>query len=828
MGSHSGFLQRSLSLLVLGTLVSLAPLSSPTQAAEPLLDLTGAVVLSPPDLTGPAAKGPTMLVEEVGKRTLARWSRSETWPAQDKKQPVILVGTIDGVYRLAASHDVRLPSTLAPIGREGYHIGIATGRGNTPVVWVAGDDPRGVLFGVGHLLRSLRIERRRVGLPQGFAVDSAPRTPLRGMQLGYRPKTNSYDGWTVAMWEQYFRDLIVFGCNAVELLPPRSDDDDDSPHFPLPKREMMVEMSRLAAAYGLDVWVWYPAMDKDYSDPNTVEFALREWDEIFRALPRIDAIFVPGGDPGHTQPKYLLALLERQTVNLKKAHPQAQMWVSPQSFTQTWLDEFVDLIKKEPSWLDGIVYGPQVRMDLPAFRRLIPARYPVRDYPDITHSRHCQYPVPNWDLAFAATQGREVANPRPEQMARIFRRSRPHTIGFIGYSEGCHDDLNKMLWLALGWDERTDVRAVLDDYARYFIGSAHEASFAQGLLGLEKNWQGPALTNPSIEATLERFQALERQAEPAVKRNWRFQLALYRAYYDGYVRARLRDETKRELKARTRLRAARTSGATQAIDQANALLNGPATDPRIASRRARLGELAEALFQSVVLQLSVPKYQAIAVERGANYDMIDAPLTDAGWLQAQLAEIRKLDNESDRLARIEAALHRDDPGPGGFYDDLGDPDNQPHLVLGPGSNEDPGYFATNLVGFGFRNPGPDRATPRAWWSDVESLYDAPVILRYTGLDPSAAYRIRVVYVQDRRFSTTHLTADDRYPIHNSLSRTFEPLEFDIPAAATSDGELTLKWAQEPGGGGSGRGSQVAEVWLLRTSRTRGERTADKF
>ena len=35
--------------------------------------------------------------------------------------------------------------------------------------------------------------------------------PLRGHQLGYRPKTNSYDAWTPAMWEQYVRDLVVFG-----------------------------------------------------------------------------------------------------------------------------------------------------------------------------------------------------------------------------------------------------------------------------------------------------------------------------------------------------------------------------------------------------------------------------------------------------------------------------------------------------------------------------------------------------------------------------------------------------------------------------------------
>ena len=64
-------------------------------------------------------------------------------------------------------------------------------------------------------------------------------------------------------------------------------------------------------------------MDQDYSDPKTVEFALKEWGEVFRQLPRVDAVFVPGGDPGHTQPKYLMALLEKQTANLHRYHPQA-------------------------------------------------------------------------------------------------------------------------------------------------------------------------------------------------------------------------------------------------------------------------------------------------------------------------------------------------------------------------------------------------------------------------------------------------------------------------------------------------------------------------
>ena len=91
---------------------------------------------------------------------------------------------------------------------------------------------------------------------------------------------------------------------------------------------MMVELSRLLDAYGLDVWVWYPAMDRDYTDPATVDSALHEWGEVFRQLPRIDSVFVPGGDPGHTAPQPLMDLLAKETEVLHRYHPRAQMWVS--------------------------------------------------------------------------------------------------------------------------------------------------------------------------------------------------------------------------------------------------------------------------------------------------------------------------------------------------------------------------------------------------------------------------------------------------------------------------------------------------------------------
>src|SRR3989454_627110 len=292
-----------------------------------------------------------MLGEETKKRTRTPPEIAPTLPSG--KDPVILIGTAQDLaaqsYRPPAGYEV-------PEKSDAYALWIDHSLRKAQTVCAAGHDGRGTVFAVGRLLRSLEMGRDKLQLGNDTKLASAPRYPLRGNQFGFRPKTNAYDAWTLAMWEQYYRDMMVFGMNAVELIPPRSDDDPDSPHFPKPPMEMMIGMSKLAADYGLDVWIWYPAMDKDYSDPKTVELALQEWGDVFSKLLRVDAVFVPGGDPGHTQPKYLMALLEKQTENLHRYHPKAQMWVSPQSFTQSWLEEFFAILnEKKPAWLSGVV-----------------------------------------------------------------------------------------------------------------------------------------------------------------------------------------------------------------------------------------------------------------------------------------------------------------------------------------------------------------------------------------------------------------------------------------------------------------------------------------
>jgi hypothetical protein len=793
--------KRLAAILVLLLFTTFAP------AAE-MLDLTKAVVVSPP---GQGSKAVQMLIEEVAKRSHVQWERAEEEP--DTAVPKIYVFIKPDIKSGPENQQGGVP-----IKAEGYRIFVQ--QGPRPYVFVAGSDRRGAIFGVGRLLRELRIERTKVTIPTDFKETSSPQTPLRGHQLGYRPKTNSYDGWTVAMWEQYYRDLIVFGCNAVELIPPRSDDDRDSPHFPLPPLRMMTEMSRLADEYGLDVWVWYPAMDANYADPKTVEFALKEWGEVFKACPRIDAVMVPGGDPGHTPPKVLFPFLEKQAANLRKYHPKADMWVSAQSFDKEKLADFVELVKAEPAWLAGVAAGPQVRVPLEELRRLIPKKYPIRDYPDITHSRHCQYPVPDWDLAFALTEGREVCNPRPTQMAAIYKYASPHTNGFITYSEGCHDDVNKMIWSSLGWNSDAKLEEILRQYARYFIGPIFESEFADNLLLLERNWVGPITENTGIAKTLQRFEYMETYGTPVMKLNWRYQQCLYRAYYDAYVKARQIYEWGLEGEARMELGFAKEGSSIQAMAKAEQVLNRAATHPTAPQLRARVGELAAALFQSVRAQLSVKKYGAIAIERGANLDAIDVPLNDSEWFRKQFRSIRELEKESDRVKRIEHDFLRPTPVvPGIVLDRPGDPERRLRLVMPSTWEKDPAYFQNPLTGFGFRNGTLDSSRPRAWLRHAETLYDAPLTLKYTGLDPKATYRVKAVYNKERINSTIRLTANDGVEIHPYLGKAGEELEFPIPAAATASGTLELHWNQPPGSGGSGRGCQVCEVWLIKVQKT---------
>ena len=341
--------------------------------------------------------------------------------------------------------------------------------------------------------------------------------------------------------------------------------------------------------------------------------------------------------------------------------------------------------------------------------------------------------MPDWDLAHAQTSNREPINPRPLDQTAIYRALDEHAIGFITYSEGCNDDVNKIVWSELGWDRNADPLETLRQYSRYFIGDRYTDSFAQGLLALERNWRGPLAGNAGVDTTLQQFQAMERAAAPRDLLNWRFQQALYRAYYDAYVRQRLLDEQALEADAMAASRAHVRAGALAALDAAEAALARATTVQAAAPLRARVGELAEALFQSIRMQLAVKPYQ-----RDCRRPRRDARHHRHAAQRSRLAGRALQGDPRARQGGGAAGGNRRDPAldrPGArrLLRRPRRPLPSAAPVRGPGLPTDPGSFKSTATGFGYR-PG----WRLSWMTHAESFYDGRVEMRYDGLDPLRA------------------------------------------------------------------------------------------
>ncbi|MFA6243831.1 MAG: PKD domain-containing protein, partial [Candidatus Hydrogenedentales bacterium] len=656
--------------------VNVADVGNPSVGS---IDLTSAVVVTNlGTLPRSEAKAPVVLAEEIQKRTGLAWSVTTSWPA---------TGTV-----IALTSQPGLG-----IDPEGYHLFAQAGAPGPTVVWVVGADARGVLYGVGRLLRSVTWATGSASLAQPLDLTTAPAYPLRGHQIGYRNLANTYDGWSVAQYEQYVRDLIVFGANAVENIPFESS---TSPHFIVSREQMNHDLSAICDDYGIAYWVWTP-LQFDLNNATLRAQELANHVALYENCPRLDGVFIPGGDPGSNPPLLVLQFIDDLYDLLIAHHPNAGIWVSNQGYEDAANDTFFNYLQtQEPDWLAGVVYGPWAKMSLEEMRSRTPLKYPVRSYPDITHDVRCQYPVPDWDRAFAHTQGREASNPRPVQEAQIHNRYAPSTTGFIAYSDGAHDDVNKQVWSMCGWDPSIDVNDIVQDYTRYFFGPAVASTAAAGILGLEQNWQSPLVTNATVGATFTQWTGLE-AANPGLAGDWRWQFLLLRAYCDKYTQERLAYESGLQNQANVLLADAHVRGADTAMADAESMLALATSSPVRADLRTRIGELCVSLFASIKYQSSVnAPYLASGMERSCILDLVDWPLNDRYWFENLFdAWVRTLGTEQEKVAAINTLLEWESPGPGGYYDDLGNASKQPHLVQQLPWANDPGYVDSTQAEF---------------------------------------------------------------------------------------------------------------------------------
>lgn len=799
--------------------LALVPLSLCSGAANAApsqtVDLTKAVVVTAGSTADAVERQAALMLRwEVRKRTGLELKEVPALPADST--PAIVLGSRERMPPLPAG--LQLPAPPMKEGKpaaEGYVVVVDTKSRPGPTVCCVGNDHRGTLFAVGKLLRTADWGEGSLNAPADLSTASAPEYPVRGMQLGYRRLNDTFDAWDVGRYAQYIRDLIIFGNNSVELIPPSGPGVEwiaiPDPLMPLNTWDMTAALSALLDAYDMDVWLWLPLEDNATDDPQRRAATLLDREQLFAACKRIDHVFVPAGDPGNTSPQAMIPYLRDLAPLLHKHHPNAKLWVSSQKWGLQGVKYFTDYMRaNQPDWLAGMVLGPSSPGTPQQARQLVPAKYGIRLYPDITHALRCQYPFPYLDEPWAQGYARQPIQPRPTQYAHICRMMSPGTVGAVCYSDGTGDDVNKIIWDSLLWDPKADVREVLRDYGRAFFGPEFAEQVAQGELMLEQNWVGPAASNPQVAQTFAHWRAMEKRATPRQLANWRLQQGLIRAYGDMFIQTRVRRDQVLLERAYAELRKASRVGPEAAMAGADKILAESSALTAAPELRNRIHELGGELFASIGMQLSLEKYGSSDGNRGAQLDNNDRPVSDCPWLKAELAEIRKLPTREAQLAAIHQRLNWANPGPGGFYDDLGNHANlmDPHLVRPTTWEDDPEFMRT-----------PDDAHQSSmypqyqrlsWMNQAQSQIE-PLRLRYTGLDQNAAYILKAtyggrgkamvqLYLDGEKFGDP-ITSDPQKPTR---------YEFEVPKSMTADGALDVAW-DEVGEGGA----KIAEAWLVK-------------
>ena len=767
--------------------IELIALISCVNEDQEKLDLSKANILISPQIKSPIQQtAGEVLVEEIEKRTALHLRVSDKWES-NTTIAIALENDNELFGKTPPSKSNSIPEDLKA---EGYHI-FHERDGNQNIIWILGSDTRGILFGVGKLLRLANMKDGEITINSAINISEAPEYPLRGHQFGYRNTANSWDAWTVEQFDQHFREQVLFGANSFENIPFQKVN--SSPHFKVNPQLMEVELSKICEKYDAEYWVWTPA-PHDLTIENAHQEGLDEQEAFYAKCPRLDGVFVPGGDPGENHPAQLIPYLNDLSAILKKYHPEAGIWVSLQGFNKEKVDYFFDYLEQHnPDWLKGLVYGPS-SPPIALERKLLPKKYLHRFYPDITHTVRCQYPVDNWDQAFALTLGREPCNPQPLMYTDLFVRDSQFTDGFITYSDGTHDDVNKVLWSQLGVNPQKDPKEIIMEYSRFFFGEEVAEEATEGIFALEKNWDGPIISNDAIKKTLELWKRLEVD-NPQLAENWRWQQLVMRAYYDAYIKDRLVFEKGLEAEAYKILAQAETIGADEAMHDALQQLKKATIEMVSQDLKEKAFVYGEKLFQSIGAQLSVEKYQARSAERGAILDFIDYPLNNRWWLEDEFEKVKELDSEEEKLARLDFIRTYDSPGEGSFYDNISSADAE-HVT----SKTD------DAIDFLWENDGLSRKRLST------QLFQFTPTLEYHDLDPNTNYLIRV-----SGFGEALLRANDLRLVPTKYEKGFEEFkEFPLPKDIIKDGTLKLSFDKPDEEHLNWRmQSRVTDVWLIK-------------
>lgn len=660
---------------------------------------------------------------------------------------------------------------------------------------------RGFIFGYSHFLRKTVFKNGKITLTENISGEYTPNKKLRGHQIGYNATPNSYDAWTKEQYYRYLLDMMAFGANICELTSdPGKEKINKLEKYDF--EELNNSVSRFADELDLDISLWQPNRNSE-----TEGEALARHERVYKNMPRLNIVFPPGGDPGNLPVDEFFSRCEKINKILKKSHPDAELHPSAQAphSIASWGDDFVKAMNNGAT-ADAVIYGPNHPFPIHELRKRISEKYPMRFYPDISHNLRCEYPVnfldDDWHFAFANTLSRESVNPRPTEFRTLHRIFSPYTIGSVTYSEGAHDDLNKMVWGSLEFNPDNELRDIILDYARFFMYGTDEEKLTDCIFAIEKSWYGAPEENISIDFAYKAMCELLNDY-PSLSGNWRFMLLYFRACCDKIVKMRRCFELKC-------CKSACFEAENGNIESAIEILRQPFSDDYTALRH-ELDIIAERLFNLIGMQLDVETYCAEGWERGATLETIDNNITDKAYLLDKLTYALTLSGDK-RKHFTDTLLSARKSKPNEIYYSVA-----LHGLNTLGVHQSGEYYMDIQGDCPYTKETP---LPMAMTKAFDHYsFDA----KFGGFSPDTDYALKVVYKSDKNDSIKHhkITANgvviydgvryggekDEFFDEAVLCKGFESAQYTLPKEIFINGTLELNISEPT------KGFELCELWI---------------
>ena len=475
--------------------------------------------------------------------------------------PVTTSGVGDLTVRLAISPG---------IGKEAFRIDDLAGN----VIGITGNDPRGLLYGIGKFLHASGY-RRGEFLPGEWRGMSEPEKPVRGIYFA----THFFNWYHAAPLEditRYLEDLALWGINVLNVWF-------DMHHFAgiddPAAQEMIARLHDvLKAANGVGLgasllllanegyanspaelradWTaghdgYHSAPQGHYhvelcpSKPGAQELLLRWLDEKLAAFADIDLEHLwiwpydqGGCTCGPCAPwgvNGFLRLAEPIARSVRARFPRAKI-----AFSTWYFDRFTDgewpgltaVFRHHPDWLDYLVVD-DCGDNFPRYPLThgAPGGFPMLNFPEIS-----MYAADPW-----AGYG---ANPFPHHLQAIWDSAKEHLAGGFPYSEGIYEDLNKVICAQFYWDADKPAQETVREYVEFTYGQGSADQICAAIEILEHTWprslevdaEEPQirLRHPAgVDIAFRLLDAADRQLDPAVSNAWRWRILYLRALIDA-------------------------------------------------------------------------------------------------------------------------------------------------------------------------------------------------------------------------------------------------------------------------------------------------------